>query len=86
MFSQAFSVVYYALSSIFSIFSNLVERLGFGGILLTLFTIYTVVRLLLIPLFGRSFGAGSDTVDSAAHKVKEREHRPYRLNHSGKNR
>ncbi len=66
MFAQAFAVVVDAVSSVFSIFSVLVNRLKFGGLLMTLFTIYTVVRLLLKPLLG-SAGVGSDKV---ARRIK----------------
>ncbi len=67
MFVQAFNLCYQAVSWIFSLFKNLMDYFGFGGLLLTLFTIYTITRLLLRPLFG---SVGSDFASSAKGVIK----------------
>lgn len=67
MFVTAFNVVYQSVSWVFSLFQSLMNYFGYGGLLLTLFTIYTVTRLLLRPLIG---SAGSDFA-SSPKKVKD---------------
>lgn len=67
MFGQAFNFVSTAVSYVLNLFASLADHLGFGGLLLTLFTIYTISRLLLTPLLG---AASSDFASQAISSAK----------------
>lgn len=62
MFIQAMEMVFSAVTWVLDMFHYLADYFGFGGLLLTLFTIYTIIRLLLQPIFGQ---ASSDFASSA---------------------
>lgn len=67
MFIQALEIVFTAIAWVLDMFHYLADYFGFGGLLLTLFTIYTIIRLLLQPIFG---AAGSDFASQTLADVK----------------
>lgn len=67
MFVQSMEIVFTAVTWVLDLFHYLADYFGFGGLLLTLFTIYTIIRLLLQPLFG---AAGSDFASQSLGGVK----------------
>lgn len=69
MFTEVFNVIMTGVSACFDWFEVFANRIGFGGLLLSLFTIATVVRLLLQPIMGQ---ASSDFASRSISSVQSK--------------